>query len=86
MFDITIVVQSFIYRGKPPRTHMRSRGNSLVRSAAIAEEQAALLRGDTLANSYTDRRASIVARSRSRSRMTVLGNANDNDQWSGTIR
>jgi len=77
MFDVTIVIQSFIYRGKPPRTLMRSRGNSLVRSAAIAEEQAALLRGDILANSYTDRQASIVARSRSRSRMAVLGDVYD---------
>ncbi|KAH0827025.1 hypothetical protein J3R83DRAFT_4706 [Lanmaoa asiatica] len=49
-FDITIVSQSLIYKGKHPRrSYIRSRGNSLVRSAALVEETAGLLRGDTLA-------------------------------------
>ncbi|KIK92407.1 hypothetical protein PAXRUDRAFT_147397 [Paxillus rubicundulus Ve08.2h10] len=51
-FDITIVTQSFIYKGRHPRrSHVRSRGGSLVRSAAVAEETAGLLRGDALAES-----------------------------------
>ncbi|KAL4077108.1 PQ loop repeat-domain-containing protein [Scleroderma yunnanense] len=78
LFDITIIIQSFIYRGKPPRSHMRSRGSSLVRSAAIAEE-AALLRGDALACSYSDRRASVITRTQSKSRISALGNVNDNE-------
>jgi uncharacterized protein with PQ loop repeat len=50
VFDITIVTQFVIYKGKHPRrNYIRSRGNSLVRSAALAEETAGLLRGDMLA-------------------------------------
>ncbi|KAI9570438.1 CTLH/CRA C-terminal to lish motif domain-containing protein [Boletus coccyginus] len=50
VFDITIVSQSFIYKGRHPRrSYIRSRGNSLVRSAGLAEETAGLLRGDMLA-------------------------------------
>ena len=50
VFDITIVSQFFIYKGRHPRRSIiRSRGNSLVRGAALAEETAGLLRGDTLA-------------------------------------
>ncbi|KAF8844601.1 hypothetical protein BDN67DRAFT_987829 [Paxillus ammoniavirescens] len=53
-FDITIVAQSFIYKGRHPRRNrVRSRGGSLVRSAAVAEETAGLLRGDVLAESRT---------------------------------
>ncbi|KIJ69053.1 hypothetical protein HYDPIDRAFT_81113 [Hydnomerulius pinastri MD-312] len=52
VFDITIVTQSFIYKGKSPRRdYIRSRGNSIVRSPTIAEEEAGLLRGDALAES-----------------------------------
>ncbi|KAI6132158.1 PQ loop repeat-domain-containing protein [Pisolithus croceorrhizus] len=62
IFDITIVSQYLLYKGRHPRTTMRSRGNSLVRSTAAAGERAALLRTDTLPHSYTDRSSSIVAR------------------------
>ncbi|KAF8557320.1 hypothetical protein OG21DRAFT_1435558, partial [Imleria badia] len=49
-FDITIVSQFFIYKGKHPRrSYIRSRGGSLVRNAALAEETAGLLREDALA-------------------------------------
>lgn len=72
MFDITIVSQSVIYKGRPPRrSYIRSRGNSLVRSAALAEETAGLLRGDTLATTRTHSEwahGERVAVSRSRSR------------------
>ncbi|KIJ16758.1 hypothetical protein PAXINDRAFT_98569, partial [Paxillus involutus ATCC 200175] len=62
-FDVTIVAQSFIYKGKHPRrNHVRSRGGSLVRSAGVAEETAGLLRGDALAESraYSQRRKLVL--------------------------
>ncbi|KAG8217880.1 hypothetical protein J3R82DRAFT_6046 [Butyriboletus roseoflavus] len=72
IFDITIVSQSIIYKGRPPRrSYIRSRGNSLVRSAALAEETAGLLRGDTLATTLAHSEwahAESIAVSRSRSR------------------
>jgi len=65
MFDITIVSQAFIYRGRHPRR--RGRGNSIVHSAALAEERAGLLGGDVLAGSYHGGRStSVVPHSRSR--------------------
>jgi len=65
MFDVTIVSQSFIYRGRHPRR--RGRGTSVVHRAALIEEQAGLLGGDTLASSYHGgRSASVVPHSRSR--------------------
>ncbi|KAH7919011.1 hypothetical protein BV22DRAFT_972416, partial [Leucogyrophana mollusca] len=64
VFDITIVSQSFIYR-TPPRHRIRS--NS-VRSTALAEEEAGLLRGDSLADSRTDLNGTVAAGPRSRSR------------------
>lgn len=71
-FDITIVSQSLIYKGKHPRrSYIRSRGNSLVRSAALAEETAGLLRGDMLAATRAHSEwanAESVAMPRSRSR------------------
>ncbi|KAF8136786.1 PQ loop repeat-domain-containing protein [Boletus edulis] len=73
MFDITIVSQSFIYKGKHPRrSYIRSRGNSLVRSAALAEETAGLLRGDMLAaararSEWAHADIAAVPRSQSRS-------------------
>jgi hypothetical protein len=73
VFDITLVSQFFIYKGRRPRrSYIRSRGNSLVQSAALAEETAGLLRGDTLPAArarsewvHTD--SSAVLRSQSRS-------------------
>ncbi|KAG1754644.1 PQ loop repeat-domain-containing protein [Suillus lakei] len=50
IFDVTIVSQSFIYRGKPPRR--RGRGASIAHRASLAEEQACLLGGDALSGSY----------------------------------
>ncbi|KAG1782613.1 PQ loop repeat-domain-containing protein [Suillus placidus] len=50
IFDVTIVSQSFIYRGKPPRR--RGRGTSIAHRASLAEEQACLLGGDALSGSY----------------------------------
>ncbi|KAH7889372.1 PQ loop repeat-domain-containing protein [Phlebopus sp. FC_14] len=76
VFDISIVTQSFIYKGRHPRVWgVRSRGNSLARSAAIAEEEAGLLRGDVLAASYqvcTDRDVSGAMIPHSRSRTSSL--------------
>lgn len=72
VFDITIVSQSFIYKGKHPRRgYIRSRGNSLVRSAALAEETAGLLRGDMLAatrahSEWPHTESAVVPRSQSR--------------------
>lgn len=65
IFDVTIVSQSFIYRGKPPRR--RGRGTSIAHSASLAEEQACLLGGDALSGSYySGRSASVVRHSRTR--------------------
>lgn len=65
IFDVTIVSQSFIYRGKPPRR--RGRGASIAHRASLAEEQACLLGGDALSGSYYGgRSASVVRHSRSR--------------------
>jgi hypothetical protein len=65
MFDVTIVSQSFIYRGRHPRR--RGRGTSVVHRAALIEEQAGLLGGDALASSYHGgRSASVVPHSMSR--------------------
>lgn len=65
IFDVTIVSQSFIYRGKPLRR--RGRGASIVHRASLAEEQACLLGGDALSGSYYGgRSASAVPHSRSR--------------------
>ncbi|KAI6118858.1 hypothetical protein EV401DRAFT_1965697 [Pisolithus croceorrhizus] len=76
IFDITIVSQYLLYKGRHPRTTMRSRGNSLVRSTAAAGERAALLRTDTLPHSYTDRSSSIVARGQA-NRISTLAGVND---------
>ncbi|KAG2158226.1 PQ loop repeat-domain-containing protein [Suillus bovinus] len=66
IFDVTIVSQSYIYRGKPPRR--RGRGTSIAHRASLAEEQACLLGGDALSGSYySGRRASVVRHSRTRS-------------------
>ncbi|KAG1756668.1 PQ loop repeat-domain-containing protein [Suillus paluster] len=71
IFDVTIVSQSFIYRGKPPRR--RGRGASIVHRASLAEEQAGLLGGDALSGSYYGgRSASVVAHSRSRTSASTL--------------
>lgn len=65
VFDVTIVSQSFIYRGKPPRR--RGRGTSISHRASLAEEQACLLGGDALSGSYYGgRSASVVRHSRTR--------------------
>lgn len=65
IFDVTIVSQSFIYRGKPPRR--RGRGASISHRASLAEEQACLLGGDALSGSYYGgRSASVVRHSRTR--------------------
>lgn len=65
IFDVTIVSQSFIYRGKPPRR--RGRGTSIAHRASLAEEQACLLGGDALSGSYYGgRSASVVRHSRTR--------------------
>ncbi|KAI6005666.1 PQ loop repeat-domain-containing protein [Pisolithus albus] len=76
IFDITIVSQYLLYKGRRPRTTMRSRGNSLVRSTTAAEERAALLRTDTLPHSYTDRGSSIIARGQT-NRVSTLAGVND---------
>lgn len=76
IFDITIVSQYLLYKGRRPRTTMRSRGSSLVRSTAAAEERAALLRTDTLPHSYTDRGSSIMARGQT-NRVSTLACVND---------
>ncbi|KAG9318857.1 hypothetical protein JVU11DRAFT_963 [Chiua virens] len=73
VFDITIVTQSIIYKGRHPRrSYIRSRGNSIVRSTALAEETAGLLRGDALATArahsdWAHADSVGVARSQSRS-------------------
>lgn len=65
IFDVTIVSQSFIYRGKAPRR--RGRGSSIAHRASLAEEQACLLGGDALSGSYYNgRSASVVRHSRTR--------------------
>ncbi|KAG2111658.1 PQ loop repeat-domain-containing protein [Suillus discolor] len=65
IFDVTIVSQSYIYRGKPPRR--RGRGTSIAHRASLAEEQACLLGGDALSGSYYGGRgASAVRHSRTR--------------------
>lgn len=65
IFDVTIVSQSFIYRGKPPRR--RGRGTSIAHRASLAEEQTGLLGGDALSGSYYGgRNASVVRHSRTR--------------------
>lgn len=65
IFDVTIVTQSFIYRGKHPRR--RGRGASIAHRASLAEDQACLLGGDALSGSYYgNRSASVVRHSRTR--------------------
>ncbi|KAH7913746.1 PQ loop repeat-domain-containing protein [Hygrophoropsis aurantiaca] len=68
-FDITIVSQSFIYR--VPR-RLRARGNSMIRNVGLAEEEAGLLRGDSLADSHMDQNRPAATAQRSRSRTSSL--------------
>lgn len=76
IFDIAIIIQYLLYRGRHPRTTMRSRGNSVLHSTATAEEQAALLRADALAHSYAERSSSITARGQT-NRNSMLAGVNE---------